>query len=146
MFSVICTVWKNEKFPLISAKKYFVKSTLVKPLLSRNFCQNMWGRISNISTLWSAHCTITLCILRKSTLRHFWQKFRESNVYTKEVTKELMSREKKKFAFYPTVTTVQCRNSLSHFFKLLHCAQCGKTKIHLHANFFPVKSIYIKVL
>ena len=43
------------------------------------------------STLWN---------LRKFTLFHLWQKFRESNVFTKEVTKELISREKIGFSSF----------------------------------------------
>ena len=32
--------------------------------------------------------------LRKFTITHFWQKFREINVFSKEVTKELIWRKK----------------------------------------------------
>ena len=38
-----------------------------------------------ISSLWAAHCC-------GFNLSHFWQKFRESNVFTKEITKELIWR------------------------------------------------------
>ena len=72
------TVWKNEKFTL--TEKNFVKSTyLVNPLLSRNVCKN--SNFRNIHTL-----------LYSLTLTLFWQKFRESNMVTKEITKLLIWR------------------------------------------------------
>ena len=56
--------------------------------------------------------------LQKFSLTYFWQKFRESNIFTKEVTKELISRNI--FWFFHTAETVsQCGNygnSLSHIF------------------------------
>ena len=39
-----------------------------------------WQWISHISTLWEIYCNT------------FWQKFRESNIFIKEVTKEFVSR------------------------------------------------------
>ena len=61
-------VWKNEKFTLfqknISSNQLF-SNLIVKLLISRNVCQK-----GVFSTVWK---------LRKFSLTHFWQKFRESN-------------------------------------------------------------------
>ena len=60
-------MWKNEKFSLSEKKfrqiKYLV-IPLVKPLISRNFCEQ------------SVIAAILSHIIE-------WQKFRESNVFTK---------------------------------------------------------------
>ena len=54
MNPIWCTVWKLQKFSLTEKKfrqiNYLVIS-LVKPLLSRNFCEKVWERISEFSTL-----------------------------------------------------------------------------------------------
>ena len=52
-YSHSVTVWKNAKFSL--TKRIFreinsLVTSLVKPLISRNFCQKVWERISVIST------------------------------------------------------------------------------------------------
>ena len=52
----IGTVWKDEKFSLTEKKfrqNNSLVTSLVKPLISRNFCEKLWQRISAISTLWS---------------------------------------------------------------------------------------------
>ena len=55
-------MWKNEKFSFTKKKfrqiNYLVIS-LVKPLLSRNFCE-VWERISAISTLWFRNINVVL--------------------------------------------------------------------------------------
>ena len=66
--TVTISVWKLRKFTLT---EYFFRQitylviSLVKVLLSRNFCQK-----KSESIVWK---------LLKSTLKIFWQKFRESN-------------------------------------------------------------------
>ena len=61
------------------------------------------------------HCALcTVWIMRRYSLtRHFWQKFRESNVLTKEITEELIWRNlflvRRKFSFFHTV--VWCGNN-----------------------------------
>ena len=53
-----------------------------------------WQKNPEICTLWwifQSYIT-TVWILRKFTLTHFWQKIRESNGFTKEVTREMISR------------------------------------------------------
>ena len=54
------------------------------------------------------HLVHTVWKLRKFSLTLFWQKFRESNVFTKEITKELISRNffsvRENFSFFHTVT------------------------------------------
>ena len=89
---------------LLSLKKNFVKSTtylvisLVKPLLSRNFCQKcVRVNFRNFHTVWK---------LRKFTLTLFWQKFRESNGFTNKITKYLVDLTKyffseSKFFIFP---------------------------------------------
>ena len=77
------TVWKNQKFSL--TKNFFreinyLVTSLVKMMFSRNFCQK--SEKENFRNFHS-----TLCTLWKFTLTQFWQKFRESNGFTKEVTK-----------------------------------------------------------
>ena len=71
---------------LLSLKKNFIKwimylviSLLAKLLLSRNFYQN------RVRVNFCPQCTVWK--LREFTLTHFWKKFRESNSFTKEITK-----------------------------------------------------------
>ena len=72
--------------------------------------------------------------LLRFSLIHFWQKFRESNVFTKEITKELISRKKfsvrENFLFFHTV----CER-ISWFFYTVYCAVC------MHVNFFNQEKI-----
>ena len=108
-------MWKNEKFTLtekiIRQINYLVIS-LVKPLLSRKFCQKcVRVNFRNFHTVKGSMCreTFSYSFLRKvsrkqrffpfkeitkklkliwrnfSSVREFWQKFRESNVYTREI-------------------------------------------------------------
>ena len=51
-------------------------------LITRNFCGNMWYRNHSV-TVWK---------LREFTLTLFWQKFRESNVFIRGITKESVWR------------------------------------------------------
>ena len=73
-----CTlVWKNEKFSI--TKTFFRQSnslviSLVKTLLSRNFCQKC-VRL-NKSQQFPHH---SVWKLREISLTNFWQKFRESD-------------------------------------------------------------------
>ena len=61
----------------------------------------------NFRNFHTVYYLFTVWKLRKFTLTHFWQKFRETNVFTIEITKELFSREKnslrENFAFFHTV-------------------------------------------
>ena len=77
-----CKVWNIEK--LILNEKIFCQiKSLVKMLLSRNFCQKyVRENFRNFHTV--------SVKLRNFSLTHFWQKFREFNVFTKEITKELI--------------------------------------------------------
>ena len=56
-------------------------------------------------------CAFTVWKLRKFSLTLFWQNFRESNVFTKENTKELISRNffsvRENFSFFHTVALLQ---------------------------------------
>ena len=77
---------KMKKKKKLLPIKNFVKSTLVfslvKTLLSRNFCQiRVTANFRNFHTA------------RTVTLTHFLQKFCESKVFTKEITKQLISRD-----------------------------------------------------
>ena len=84
--------WKNSQQKNISSNQLF-SIFFSKTFVSRNFCQKKSG-----STVWK---------FRKFSLIHFWQKFRESTVFTKEFTKELISRNifsvRDNFAFFQTV-------------------------------------------
>ena len=82
------TVWKNEKFTLI--KDFFPSNQLYSDilsrcaaLLSRNCCQKS-VRV-NSRNFHIVH--VTVWKLREFTLTFFWQQFRESNGFTKEITK-----------------------------------------------------------
>ena len=60
-----------------------VTSYVVKPLLSQTVCQKcVRDNSCNFQTVWS-----TVWKLRKFTLTLFWQKFHESDIFTKEITK-----------------------------------------------------------
>ena len=68
-FRVRNTVWKNENFSLTKEKFRQINSLviyLVKPLLSRNFCQKY---VRENFRNFHAHCALVI----------FWQKFRESD-------------------------------------------------------------------
>ena len=68
-----------EKREILSNQKYFVKSTLlVKPLLSRNFCQ-MWKLIAEI-------------LSHRSIIILFRKIFVKAMVLLKEITKKLIWR------------------------------------------------------
>ena len=101
-WDAVCTLWKNEKFSLTEKKirqiNYLVIS-LVKPLLSRNFCKK--GVIVR-EFLQFPHCvTCTIFFVKsiqgkvakpqcrncRNSLTLLSQKFRERNGFTKEITK-----------------------------------------------------------
>ena len=74
---------KNKKISL--TKKIFRQiNSLVKMLLSRNFCQkHVRQNCSNFHTAgWSEERN-----LLQFSVTHFWQKFHENNGFTKEITK-----------------------------------------------------------
>ena len=94
LYTVHCTqCGKTRK--LLSLKKYFVKSP--KYLSSTFFSKNV-----AFTEFFPKKCESKL---RKFSLILFWQKFREINSITKEVTKELISRNifsvRENFAFFP---------------------------------------------
>ena len=87
-----------EKREILSLKKktkyrqiHSSVTYLVKPLLSRNFCQKCVRENPVICTLCNVISSVTVWKLRKFTLALFWQKFRGTNVLTKEITKYAVS-------------------------------------------------------
>ena len=109
-----CGKTRNSLSPKkISSNQLFNNSfNLVKPLLSRNFCQKCVRE--NFRNFHTVHSEVWK--KRKFTLA--WQKFRESNVLSKEVTKEFISRN-----------IFLVREKLE------------KREIHCHSNCVLVKSI-----
>ena len=89
-------------------EKNFVKVTFSLKKLLKNWFHGKkfrWERILRFP-----HCALcTVWKLRKFSLTLFWQKFRETNSLTKEITKELVSRKKfsvrENFTFFHTVAT-----------------------------------------
>ena len=76
LFIHTITVWKNEKFTVTHKKFRQINSlvfSLVKTLLSRNFCQRS--------------VTVNFRNFHTVAVTHFWQKIRESNGFTKGITK-----------------------------------------------------------
>ena len=75
---------------------------------------------------------VTLWKLRKFSLTFFWQKFRETNGFTKEITKELISRNifsvRENFRNFHTV--------MGHY--------VVKREIHCHAIFFSSNQLRVK--
>ena len=80
----------------------------------RNHTQKfLWNRLDRkhvdltekYSFFWKTHSTVWK--LRKFSLTYFWQKFRQSNGFTKEITKELIWRNislaRENFSFFHTV-------------------------------------------
>ena len=84
----ICKFFPHDFFCRNSVKSttYLIIS-LVNSSLSRFFCQ-----VLCVHDVWKIHSV--LWKLRKFTVILFWQIFRESNVFTKENTKELIWRKK----------------------------------------------------
>ena len=87
-FTVVLTiagaVWKYEKFALTEnffRQINYLVISLVKPLLSRNFCQKC------VRVNFRNYPTVPHCCGNRNSLTHFWQEFRESNGFTKEITK-----------------------------------------------------------
>ena len=77
------TLWNiNILDPLLRREVLREPSNIECRMNSNYFCQS-------ISKIW---CTVWK--LQKFTLTHFWQKIRESNVFGKEITNELISRKK----------------------------------------------------
>ena len=76
------------------------------------------------------HCIVWK--LRKFSLTFFWQKFRETNGFTKEITKELISRNifsvRENFRNFHTV--------MGHY--------VVKREIHCHAIFFSSNQLRVK--
>ena len=79
------TVWKNEKFTVTQIffpSNQFIVKFFSKTLIWRNFCEKTVAlKFRNFHSV-SVEITGIL-----SHLTHFWQKFRESNGFTKYVTK-----------------------------------------------------------
>ena len=105
-----CTVWKNEKFSLTEKKfrqiNYLVIS-LVKPLLSRNFFEKVWERISAISTLWRdliTHCGIYDCITV------FWKISVKTTSLVETFTVKLISRNNSQVIQKFVNSTLHCRS------------------------------------
>ena len=103
-----CAHHSVEKREIFSHQKNISWNHLFSKMLSRNFCQK--------------------CVkenFRNFSLTLFWQKFRETNIFTKEVTKELISRNifsvRENFLFFHTVHCGNYGNLLSlkkYFVKL----------------------------
>ena len=85
-----CTVWKNEKFTLtqnFSRQINYLVILLVKPLLSRNFCQKrVRANVCNFHTVYYA----TLWKNDKFTLTEIF--FRQINYLVILLVKPLLSR------------------------------------------------------
>ena len=79
----ISTIHVGKTKNSLSLEKIREINSLVKTLLSRNFCQK---------SVWVNFRTYINSALCRNSFSHF---FRESNVLTKEVTKELISRKKR---------------------------------------------------
>ena len=71
---------RKRKFRQIN----YLLISLVRPSLSRNFCQQSVRVNFRRVTMWK---------LRKFTFTLFWQKCRENNAFTKWITKELIWRK-----------------------------------------------------
>ena len=78
----------------------------IDPILLRFFAK----QFSEIEAKMSPFCTVWK--LREFSLTLFWRKFREINGFTKQVTKELISRNillvRENFSFYHTA--LFCKN------------------------------------
>ena len=111
---------RNRRFS--SLKKFLQFNYWFNPLLSRNFCQKS-ARVHN--TAWK---------IWKFTVTHLWQKIRESNGFTKEVTKGLIWR------FFFSVTV-----NFSFFHSALwHNSQCGNFENFPHLKDFRQIDIQYK--
>ena len=67
-----------------------LKDLILQKLISRK----IWVRENSLIITPSSLIVVSQCgNCGNSLLRFFWQKFRESNVFTKEITKELISRK-----------------------------------------------------
>ena len=106
MYIYVFTLWKLQNFSLtekIFCQINYLVISFVKPLLSRNFCEKMWERISTISTI------STLCAVWKLlefTLTFFGKNFVK---VTHLLNKELIWREK-----------ISVRVNFSFFHSLVH--------------------------
>ena len=69
----------------------------------------------------------------------FWQKFRETNVFTKEITKQLIWRN----YFSVRVIFPQCALAKKLLKFVLTISQCGKTRDYLSPKKYFVKSILL---
>ena len=73
-------------------------------------------------------------------LTHLWQKFRESNVFVKEVTRELISRKKFRREFF------QCVNQTQNVWKLGWKNPISRKNFFRQINEFIEKVDFTKVL
>ena len=95
------------------------------------FCRKSFMEIAQIFDL-----QITLWKLRKFTITHFWQKFRESNVFTKEPIWRKKVREN--FAVFHTHSDVLWKNeklSLEKKFRQINYLVISLVKPLLSRNF-----------
>ena len=90
------------KINIFSVKSSFLQEKLAKELISRK----MWSRF--LILFYTAQSDF----YRNSLSHFFWQKFRETNTFTKQITKLLLNWRESKFF-------------------ILLCAQCGKTRNYL---------------
>ena len=72
--------------------KNFVKLTVLLRKLQKSWFNEIFFGETKFF-VFSTLC-VTVWKLQKFSLTPFWQKFRESNCFTKEITKELISRKK----------------------------------------------------
>ena len=110
-------VWNPEKYGILLSQycdKNFVKATvLLHTQKNADVAKELISRKKNISSaLWK---------LRKFTITLLWQKFCESNDFTKEITKELIWRKKlwgeKIFQFSTLwIAEIYVHTVPSHFF------------------------------
>ena len=106
----------------------------VKNVLKAKFELSLQDFISR--KMFSAY---TVWKLRKFSLMYFWQKFRESNSSTKQVTKELIWRKhflvRVNLSYFHTVH--YCRKSYLHIFSLI-------SRKNLKDWFFVIESYKIR--
>ena len=84
------TVWENGNLLYLTLfwQKFRESNNLVKKLVNTNYVIDLKKNFSGEGNFFILSlCSATLLKLRKFTHTLFWQKFRESNEFTKEITK-----------------------------------------------------------
>ena len=133
--------WKKNRDCVL---QYFSTGCCIEVDLTKNSWNSVTIRVCNItSSIHSRQCenyrtlvshSLAVCTVlksRKFTLTLFWQKFRQSNVFTKESTKKVIWRNifsvRINFSFFHTVV---CKRGLKLYF-------------YRKSNIFPWKSTFL---